>query len=96
VDIWEEEVEPGMGVQTEEEWRAFGKKAMGSFFHPVGTCAMLPEEDGGVVGADLVVHGTENLRVVDCSVIPVLLSAHIQTAAYGIAEVAAQRIIDGQ
>ncbi|KAK0614639.1 hypothetical protein B0T14DRAFT_593172 [Immersiella caudata] len=94
-DIWEEEVEPGLEIQSEEEWRDFARKAMGSFYHPVGTCAMLPEGDGGVVGADLVVHGTENVRVVDCSVIPVLLSAHIQTAAYGIAEVAAGMIIAG-
>ncbi|KAK0707062.1 hypothetical protein B0T26DRAFT_729018, partial [Lasiosphaeria miniovina] len=54
---------------------------------------MLPEKDGGVVDASLVVHGTANLRVVDCSVIPVLLSAHLQTAAYGIAEVAAGLVI---
>ncbi|KAK5654738.1 hypothetical protein OQA88_7063 [Cercophora sp. LCS_1] len=91
-DIWAAEVEPGVGVQTETQWREFARGAMGSFFHPVGTCAMLPESDGGVVDAELKVYGTENLRVVDCSVIPVLLSAHIQTAAYGIAEVAAELI----
>lgn len=93
--IWAEEVEPGVGVQSEEEWEAFARGAMGSFFHPVGTCAMLPEGEGGVVDAQLRVYGTENLRVVDCSVIPVLLSAHIQTAAYGIAEVAAGLIARG-
>ncbi|KAK0725181.1 hypothetical protein B0H67DRAFT_632509 [Lasiosphaeris hirsuta] len=92
-DIWAAEVEPGPAVQTDAQWREFATQAMGSFFHPAGTCAMLPESEGGVVGADLVVYGTENLRVVDCSVMPVLLSAHIQTAAYGIAEVAAEAII---
>jgi len=95
-DIWDvdAEVEPSPAVQTAAQWREFAAKTMGSFYHPVGTCAMLPEADGGVVDADLVVYGTENLRVVDCSVIPVLLSAHIQTAAYGIAEVAAGVIIE--
>ncbi|KAK3339726.1 hypothetical protein B0T25DRAFT_636207 [Lasiosphaeria hispida] len=93
-DIWDAEVEPGTDIQTEAQWREYAHKAMGSFFHPVGTCAMLPESDGGVVGADLVVYGTENLRIVDCSVIPVILSAHIQTAAYGIAEIAAKEIIE--
>lgn len=92
-DIWTAEFEPGVDVQTESQWRDFAKKAMGSFYHPVGTCAMLPEKAGGVVNADLIVYGTANLRVVDCSIIPVLLSAHIQTAAYGIAEVAADLIV---
>ncbi|KAK0652721.1 GMC oxidoreductase [Cercophora newfieldiana] len=88
-DIWTQEVEPGQKIETDAEWEAFARSAMGSFFHPVGTCAMLPEKEGGVVDAELKVYGTSNVRVVDCSVIPVLLSAHIQTAAYGIAEVAA-------
>jgi choline dehydrogenase-like flavoprotein len=91
--IWEAEFEPGLDVQTDKQWREFALKAMGSFFHPVGTCAMLPKQDGGVVDSRLIVYGTSNLRVVDCSIMPVLISAHIQTAAYGIAEVAAELII---
>lgn len=39
-----------------------------SNYHPSGTCAMMPEELGGVVNERLVVHGTRNLRVVDASV----------------------------
>jgi choline dehydrogenase-like flavoprotein len=54
---------------------------------------MLPKKDGGVVDKDLKVYGTKNLRVVDASIIPVQLSGHIQTAVYGIAETAAQKII---
>ncbi|KAB8237980.1 uncharacterized protein BDW43DRAFT_306687 [Aspergillus alliaceus] len=46
--------------------------------YPVGTCAMLPKE----------LHG-----VVDGSVMPVLISGHIQTAVYGIAEREAEMII---
>ena len=87
------ETEPGEAVQTDEQWLAFAKKAVASFYHPVGTCAMLPRKDGGVVDADLRVYGTTNLRVVDNSIIPVIPSAHIQTAAYGIAEIAAAKII---
>ncbi|KAK4107425.1 GMC oxidoreductase [Canariomyces notabilis] len=91
---WEIETEPGdEAVQTDEQWADFARKAMGSFYHPVGTCAMLPRGDGGVVDANLRVYGTSNLRVVDNSIIPVIPSAHIQTAAYGIAEIAAAKII---
>jgi choline dehydrogenase-like flavoprotein len=91
--LWAAETEPGPDVETDEEWLAFARKTMGSFYHPLGTCAMLPRKDGGVVDADLRVYGTTNLRVVDNSIIPIVPSAHIQTAAYGIAEIAAAKII---
>ncbi|KAG7119697.1 GMC oxidoreductase family protein Mala s like [Verticillium longisporum] len=90
---WEAETEPGEDIQTDAQWLEYAKKGMGSFYHPVGTCAMLPRKDGGVVDADLRVYGTTGLRVVDNSIIPIIPSAHIQTSAYGIAEVAAAKII---
>lgn len=92
---WVAEVDPGEAVQTDEQWEAFARANLLSFYHPAGTCAMLPRGDGGVVDASLTVYGTANLRVVDNSIMPVLLSAHIQTAAYAIAEVAAEIIISG-
>ncbi|KAH9231900.1 GMC oxidoreductase [Colletotrichum gloeosporioides 23] len=92
--IWDSEYEPGLDVvQTDEQWKEFALNTTLSIFHPVGTCSMLPKEDGGVVDANLKVYGTSNLRVVDASVIPLLVSAHVQTAVYGIAEIAAERII---
>ena len=39
-----------------------------------------------VVGGDLKVHGTTNLRVVDASVLPVAIAAHTQATVYAIAE----------
>lgn len=87
--IWVDEYEPGLEVDTDEEWEDFVKNNVNTFYHPVGTCAMLPRKDGGVVDSELKVYGTRNLRVVDASVIPVLVSAHPQTGIYGIAERAA-------
>jgi choline dehydrogenase-like flavoprotein len=46
-------------------------------FHPIGTCAMLPREDGGVVDPRLKVYGTRNLRVVDASIFPIQLQNNI-------------------
>ena len=91
---WDFEYEPGLdAVQTEEQWREFALATTLSIFHPMGTAAMLPRKAGGVVDPKLVVYGAENLRVADASIIPVELSAHIQTAVYGIAERAAEIIL---
>ncbi|TVY68843.1 Dehydrogenase citC [Lachnellula suecica] len=60
--------------------------------HPSCTCPMLPREKGGVVDARLRVYGTENLRVVDSSVMPLIPRGNIQTTVYAVAEKAADLI----
>jgi choline dehydrogenase-like flavoprotein len=91
--VWTEEYEPGKVVQTDEDWKKFALANTLSIYHPIGTAALLPEKDGGVVDSSLKVYGTKGLRVVDASVIPLLPSAHIQTLVYGIAEKAAEMIV---
>ncbi|KAK4993384.1 hypothetical protein LTR66_006019 [Elasticomyces elasticus] len=93
-DAWIDEYEPGSAVGTEAQWRDFAKNTTLSLYHPVGTCAMLPRNESGVVSPELIVYGTSNLRIVDASVVPILPSAHLQTAVYGIAERAAVMIIE--
>ncbi len=94
-DSFVSEYEPGTDVvQTDAEWLAYVRNNTNTFYHPVGTCAMLPEEEGGVVDRNLIVYGTSNLRIVDASIIPILVSAHPQTGIYGIAERAAEIIAD--
>ncbi|KAK3293565.1 GMC oxidoreductase [Chaetomium fimeti] len=97
---WVAEYEPGLAAVPPEtdddndaQWRDFVLSTTLSIFHPVGSCAMLPRDKGGVVDPALVVYGTTNLRVVDASVMPILVSGHIQTAVYGIAEMAAEMMI---
>ncbi|KAL7420883.1 hypothetical protein Q5752_004837 [Cryptotrichosporon argae] len=58
----------------------------GTEYHPLGTCAMLPQASGGVVDTTLTVYGTANVRVVDASIIPLHLSSHLMATTYGIAE----------
>ncbi|KAF5667493.1 alcohol oxidase [Fusarium denticulatum] len=91
--VWAAEYEPGLVKRTYAQLRDWVVRTVNSFYHPAGTCAMLPKKDGGVADSNLKVYGTKILRVVDASIIPVQLSAHIQTAVYGIAETAAQKII---
>ncbi|KAH8815544.1 putative choline dehydrogenase [Xylogone sp. PMI_703] len=70
-------------------------------WHPVGTCAMGPEptaegsnELAGVVDARLRVHGVKGLRVVDASIMPLQVSAHIQATVYAIGEKGASLILE--
>ncbi|KAK4103372.1 GMC oxidoreductase [Parathielavia hyrcaniae] len=92
--VWVDEYEPGEGlVQTDEDWKEYIRNTTLTIFHPMGTAAMLPRKRGGVVDSKLIVYGTANLMVADASIIPVEISAHPQTAVYGIAERAAEIII---
>ncbi|EWY84019.1 hypothetical protein FOYG_13798 [Fusarium oxysporum NRRL 32931] len=65
-------------------------------WHPVGTCAMGGRAgiEGGVVDERLRVYGVHGLRVVDASVMPLQISAHIQATVYAIAEKAAHMIVE--
>jgi len=56
----------------------------------MGTAAM-----GKVVDPDLKVKGVENLRVVDASVFPINVAAHLQVPTYALAEQAAVIISKG-
>ncbi|KAL4874688.1 GMC oxidoreductase [Aspergillus karnatakaensis] len=66
------------------------RHAATSTFHPTGTCSM-----GKVVDSDFRVFGVSNLRIVDASVIPTPIAAHIQAAVYALAELAADIIGNG-
>ncbi|KAH9813328.1 hypothetical protein DFH28DRAFT_368267 [Melampsora americana] len=84
---------PGPQVSSDQEWQQYVTNSAGTVFHPVGTAAMLPRKRGGVVNPDLQVYGTQRLRVIDASIIPMHLAMHPHMTVYAIGEIGAQKIL---
>ncbi|KAK3356848.1 hypothetical protein B0T25DRAFT_451790 [Lasiosphaeria hispida] len=87
---------PGEGVDGGEGLREWVVKNTITDWHPVGTCAMggSAGKAGGVVDERLRVYEVRGLRVVDASVMPLHISAHLQATVYAIAEKAARMILE--
>ena len=85
------ETSPGENVKTDAEIDAFIKRTAITAHHPCGTCAIGIGPDA-VVDPELRVRGVERLRVVDASVMPDLVSAHINACVLMIAEKASDMI----
>jgi len=66
----------------------------GSSQHLTGTNPMLPRSAGGVVDTNLLVYGTNNVRIVDGSIFPYQPSAHPMGLTYAVA-VRAARLFQG-
>ncbi|KAF9466961.1 alcohol oxidase [Collybia nuda] len=86
-----EYVQPAPEVD-DDAIRKWIKTYSATLWHPLGTASMLPKADGGVVGDDLIVYGTSNLRIVDASALPLQFATHMQTTVYALAEKAADII----
>ncbi|KAK4051869.1 hypothetical protein OIV83_002574 [Microbotryomycetes sp. JL201] len=80
------ELNPGTQVTTDAQWEEWIRQSVSTEYHPGSTASMLPEEDGGVVDNACRVYGITGLRVIDASIVPVGMSAHMTAPLYGIAE----------
>ncbi|KAJ6543684.1 hypothetical protein B0H10DRAFT_2203183 [Mycena sp. CBHHK59/15] len=93
-DIIAKQVAPATPLSDEEVMQyirqvcSSGAHYMGEFAPLLSsrTAAMARRDLGGVVGNDLRVYGTANLRVADASITPLPLACHIQATVYAIGE----------
>ncbi|HQS70670.1 MAG: choline dehydrogenase [Novosphingobium sp. 17-62-8] len=82
-----EEIWPGVAVQSDDEIDAWVRAKGETIYHPVGTAKMgLASDPMAVVDKDCKVIGLEGLRVVDASVIPLLIGGNTNAPTIMIAE----------
>ncbi len=88
-----EEYRPGSHIIDDEELVKAGSDYAQTIFHPVGTCKM-GQDENSVVNDRLKVHGVENLRVVDASIMPNITSGNTNAPTIMIAEKASDMILE--
>ena len=88
-----EEISPGKEVQTDEQIDAHIRASAETAYHPSCTCAMGTGEMAVVDGQGRV-HGVQGLRVVDASIMPLIVSGNLNVPTIMMAEKIADAMQD--
>ncbi len=86
------ELRPGADVQDGEQLEADLRRRLMLIYHPVGTARMSDTHEQAVVDSQLRVHGLQGLRVVDASIMPLIVGGNTNAPTIMIAERAADLI----
>ncbi|SDI74848.1 choline dehydrogenase [Pseudomonas panipatensis] len=85
------ELSPGLDRKSDAELDAFVREHAETAFHPSCSCKM-GEDDMAVVDGQGRVHGMQGLRVVDASIMPLIITGNLNATTIMIAEKIADRI----
>jgi len=85
------ELSPGLDKKSDAELDAFVREHAETAFHPSCSCKM-GEDDMAVVDGQGRVHGMQGLRVVDASIMPLIITGNLNATTIMIAEKIADRI----
>ncbi|KAJ8730229.1 hypothetical protein PYW07_017267 [Mythimna separata] len=77
-----------------EYWRCILLNLVATVFHPIATCKMGTDISMSVVDSRLRVHGVNNLRVIDSSIMPGQISGNTNAASIMIGERGAELVIE--
>jgi choline dehydrogenase len=91
-EITGEEIAPGSKLQSDAELLDWVRNNAETTYHPVGTCRM-GSDPMAVVDRELRVHGIENLRVADASIMPTLTSGNTNAPSIMIGEKCAEMVL---
>ncbi|MCJ2131410.1 GMC family oxidoreductase [Methylobacterium sp. E-045] len=87
-----DEIKPGRDAEDDAALLDFARGSGATIFHPSGTCKM-GSDPMAVTDMRLRVHGIVGLRVVDCSIMPTLVSGNTSAPVVMIAEKASDMIL---
>ena len=87
------ELSPGPEVESDEEVLKWVAKDSETAYHPACTCKMGTDNMSVVDPQSMKVHGIENLRVVDASVMPYITNGNIYAPVMMLAEKSADLIL---
>ena len=88
------EIQPGQGVQTDDQIDAFIREHAESAYHPCGTCRMGRADDPeAVVDPEGRVIGVEGLRVADSSVFPRITNGNLNGPSIMVGEKMADHLL---
>jgi choline dehydrogenase len=91
-DIANDEIAPGVNIQSDDELLDWVRHNAETTYHPVGTCKM-GSDPMAVVDHRLQVHGIERLRIADASIMPTLTSGNTNAPSIMIGEKASRMIL---
>jgi choline dehydrogenase-like flavoprotein len=80
------ELKPGPDVISDPDLEADLRRRLMLIYHPVGTCRMSDTAEEAVVDSQLRVHGLEQIRVVDASIMPLIPGGNTHAPTVMIAE----------
>jgi len=85
------ELSPGLDKQSDAELDAFVREHAETAFHPSCSCKM-GEDDMAVVDGEGRVHGMQGLRVVDASIMPLIITGNLNATTIMMAEKIADKV----